>query len=256
MNLEGKRALVTGATSGIGKACAVTLAGRGARVVLVARRGNLLDEAARAINAVREGAALALPADLAVAAERERCVGEAAAALGGLDILVNSAGILEGGTTETTSLDDFDRTMEINVRALFHLSKLAVPHLEPRKGTIVNLSSVAGLRPYPGILAYCVSKAAVDQMTRCMSLEMAPKGIRVNAVNPGVVRTNLHLSGGMTETNYAAFLERGKETHPLGRVGTPEEVAEVVAFLASDDAGWITGITMSVDGGRANASAR
>jgi len=256
MSLTGKRALVTGATSGIGKACAGALAGRGARVVLAARRRGLLEEAAGAINGLRAGAASAVEADLASAEGRRHCVAEAVSRLGGLDILVNSAGILEGGTLESTELEDWDRTMEINVRSLFHLSRLALPHLEASRGTIINLSSVAGVRPYPGILAYCVSKAAVDQMTRCLSLELGPKGIRVNAVNPGVVRTNLHLSGGMSAENYAAFLERGKETHPLGRVGTAEEVADAVVFLASSDAAWITGITMSVDGGRANVAAR
>ena len=109
---------------------------------------------------------------------------------------------------------------------------------------------------FPGILAYCVSKAAVDQITRCLSLELGPVGVRVNAVNPGVVVTNLHRAGGMDEEAYAAFLERGATTHPLGRVGQPEDVASSILFLASDTAGWITGATLSVDGGRAQTSLR
>jgi len=115
---------------------------------------------------------------------------------------------------------------------------------------------VAGPRPYGGLLAYCVSKAAVDHLTRCLSLDLAPSGVRVNALNPGVVVTNLHRSGGMSETDYAAFLERGKSTHPIGRVGTTDDIAALALFLASDKAGWITGGTFSVDGGRALASAR
>jgi NAD(P)-dependent dehydrogenase (short-subunit alcohol dehydrogenase family) len=118
------------------------------------------------------------------------------------------------------------------------------------------VSSVTGLRSFPGVLAYCVSKAAVDQLTRCAALELAPKGIRVNAVNPGVVLSNLHRAGGMQEENYAAFLQHSKTTHPLGRVGEASEVAELILFLASDRARWITGATVSIDGGRALTCAR
>ena len=133
---------------------------------------------------------------------------------------------------------------------------LAVPFLAKSRGNIINLSSVAGLRSFPGVLAYCVSKAAVDQLTRCAALELAPKGIRVNAVNPGVVVTQIHRRGGMSEDDYAAFLEHSKTTHPLGRVGDADEVADLILFLASDRAGWITGATYSIDGGRALTCAR
>lgn len=260
MSLTGKRALVTGGSSGIGAACAVALAGRGARVAVAARRRDLLDQTIARISAkagsARSDAARAVVADLSKERDRERCVEESVRFLGGLDILVNSAGILEGGTIDTTTLEAWDRTMEINVRSIFHLTRLSLPHLEASKGCIVNLSSVAGPRAYPGVVAYCVSKAAVDQLTRCLSLELGPRGIRVNAVNPGVVPTNLHRAGGMSESDYAAFLERGKSTHALGRVGTVEEVAEAVVFLASPQSSWTTGVTLSVDGGRANVSAR
>ena len=125
-----------------------------------------------------------------------------------------------------------------------------------RKGNIVNISSVAGTRSFPNVLAYAVSKSAIDQLTRCSALELAPKGIRVNAVNPGVVVTNIHTRGGMDDVSYAAFLERSKETHPIGRPGTPREVAELVYYLASEKAGWITGATYEIDGGRGQTCAR
>jgi NAD(P)-dependent dehydrogenase (short-subunit alcohol dehydrogenase family) len=118
------------------------------------------------------------------------------------------------------------------------------------------VSSVTGLRAFPGVLAYCVSKAGVDQLTRCAALELAPHGVRVNAVNPGVTVTNLHRRSGVDEEKYAAFLERAQTTHPLGRAGEPEEIAELIWFLASDRAGWITGETISIDGGRHLTCAR
>jgi NAD(P)-dependent dehydrogenase (short-subunit alcohol dehydrogenase family) len=126
----------------------------------------------------------------------------------------------------------------------------AAPHLKARKGAIVNVSSVNGLRSFAGVLAYCVSKAGMDHLTRCAALEMAPLGVRVNAVNPGVTVTNLHRRGGMNETQYGAFLDRAKETHPLGRPGQPDEVAALILFLASEKAGWMTGETIPIDGGR------
>ncbi|HEY3177068.1 MAG TPA: glucose 1-dehydrogenase [Candidatus Polarisedimenticolia bacterium] len=251
--LSGKSALVTGGGSGIGRAIALAFAREGARVVIAGRRPGPLRETA---SSAPGGSIHCVTADVTLEEDRVRLVETTVATLGSLDLLVNSAGILEGGTFESTDLEAWDRTMDINVRSVLALTRLAAPHLIARRGNIVNLSSVAGLRPYAGVLAYCVSKAAVDQLTRCLSLELAPRGVRVNALNPGVVVTNLHLSGGMSETDYAAFLERGKSTHPLGRVGAAEEVASLALFLASDRAGWITGGTFSVDGGRALASAR
>ena len=134
--------------------------------------------------------------------------------------------------------------------------QLCVPALQATRGSIVNVSSVTGLRAFPGVLAYCVSKAGVDQLTRCTALELAASGVRVNAVNPGVVVTGLHKRGGMNEADYQAFLARSSGTHPLGRVGTPEEVAELIYYLASTRAAWITGVTYSIDGGRAETCAR
>jgi NAD(P)-dependent dehydrogenase (short-subunit alcohol dehydrogenase family) len=255
MELSGKAALITGGGSGLGRAIALEFAAHGADVVIAGRREGALSSTVAAHQG-SQGSLRALQADVTREEERERLVRETVAALGGLDILVNSAGILQGGTLASTDLDAWDRSMDVNLRSVFALTRLASTHLIARRGCIINLSSVAGLRPYAGVLAYCVSKAAVDQLTRCLSLELAPSGVRVNALNPGVVVTDLHRSGGMSAADYAAFLERGKTTHPIGRVGQPEDVAALALFLASPRSSWITGGTFSVDGGRALASAR
>ena len=246
---------MTGATSGIGRATALRFAEEGARVAAVGRDEAEVGRVVAEIEG-RGGAALAVRADVTNEGDARRAVEETAAAFGGLDVLVNAAGIISNGTVETTALADWDAMMAVNLRAVFHLMQLAAPHLERRPGSVVNVSSVTGLRAFPGVLAYCVSKAGVDQLTRCAALELAPKGVRVNAVNPSVVVTDIHRRGGMDEEAYAAFLENSKRTHPLGRVGSAAEVAELVLFLASDRASWITGATHSIDGGRAQTCAR
>ena len=251
----GKVAFVTGATSGIGQACAIAFAEVGANVVCVGRNEAALKEVEQKIREIGSKA-LTIRADVAREDEAERAVQQATDAFGGIDVLVNAAGHISSGTIENTSLTAWDDMMNVNVRAAFVLMQKAVPSLIDRRGNIVNVSSVTGLRAFPGVLAYCVSKAALDQLTRCASLELAAKGVRVNAVNPGVVATQIHKRGGMSEEAYAAFLEHSKSTHPLGRTGRPEEVASLVLFLASDDASWITGATYSIDGGRAQTCAR
>jgi NAD(P)-dependent dehydrogenase (short-subunit alcohol dehydrogenase family) len=247
------KVLVTGASSGIGRATAELFARSGATVAMVARRENVLKEIAQSLGSKN---VYAITADITDHAQAERCVAKAVEQMGGLDVLVNAAGILKSGALENTSLAAWDETMSANLRSMFHLMQLALPHLERSRGNIVNVSSVTGLRAFPGVLAYCVSKAGTDQLTRCAALELAPKGVRVNAVNPGVVVTSLHRAGGMAAEAYEGFLERSKSTHPLGRVGRPEEIAELICFLASERATWITGETVSIDGGRQLTCAR
>ncbi len=249
MEFDGKVAIVTGATSGIGMTTAFRFAEQGARVAAVGRRKEILSKVQRAN--IRTYAV-----DLINEQETSTFARRTLEDFGGVDILVNAAGIIANGTIENTSLADYDLMMNINVRSVLQLTQLLLPSIIERKGNIVNVSSVTGLRAFPNVFAYCVSKAAVDQFTRCAALELAPKGVRVNAVNPGVVRTNLHLNSGMNEDNYAAFVERSKTTHPLGRIGQPEEIADLILFLASSKAGWITGATYSIDGGRALTCAR
>jgi NAD(P)-dependent dehydrogenase (short-subunit alcohol dehydrogenase family) len=251
---DGKVALVTGASSGIGRATALGLARGGASVGIVGRDRKELDEVAREMGGERNTRVIA--ADLSTEEGCRAAVERTVEAFGGLDVLVNSAGIIATGTIETTTFADWRRMMDINLDSTFRLMQLALPHLEKRKGNIVNVSSVNGIRAFAGVLAYCVSKAAVDQLTRCSAMELAAKGVRVNAVNPGVTVTNLHRRSGMDPDRYAASLEHSKTTHPLGRVGRPEEVADLILFLASDKAGFITGASHPIDGGRHQTCAR
>jgi NAD(P)-dependent dehydrogenase (short-subunit alcohol dehydrogenase family) len=252
---SGKAVLVTGATSGIGNACALAFAERGAAVACVGRNREALGKVCDTIRSMGSQA-LPIKADLSVDDELDDAVEKTIEIFGGIDVLVNAAGHISSGTIENTSAEAWDDMMNVNVRAAFRLIQKAMPSLSDRKGNVVNVSSVTGLRSFPGVLAYCVSKAAVDQLTRCAALEVAAKGVRVNAVNPGVVVTEIHKRGGMNQEDYAAFLERSKQTHPLGRVGRPQEIAALVTFLASSDASWITGATYSIDGGRALTCAR
>jgi len=246
--------LVSGASSGIGRACALALGEAGAQVIAAGRRKERLAEVASAIEKAG-GQALVVDGDVRDEATCARWVNAAVERFGGLDGLVNAAGVLGNGGIANTATEEWDRVFDSNVRSLFLLTRAAAPELAKRKGAVVNLSSVAATRPYANLLGYCVSKAAVDMLTRCAALDLAPDGVRVNAVNPGVVVTELHTATNAV-ADYPGFLERSKTTHPLGRVGKPEEIASLILYLLSDEASWMTGSTIAIDGGRALMSAR
>ena len=170
----------------------------------------------------------------------------------GLDVLVNNAGVMYLDSLNTLTSETFDITMNVNVKSALKLTQLSIEHLEKSTiKSIVNVSSIAGLRAYPGALAYKISKAAMDQLTRCSALDLAPKGIRVNSVNPGVIdSTDLFNRSGMTAVECTAYLNQCKRIHPMGRPGRVDEVAKAIAFLASEDASFICGQTLAIDGGR------
>ncbi|KAJ8285597.1 hypothetical protein GJAV_G00028650 [Gymnothorax javanicus] len=249
-SLKGKVALITGASSGIGAATSVLFAKLGAQLALNGRNIENLSKIAE--QCIENGAAqpLLVPGDLSDVNTVKRTVEQTLSHFGRLDVLINSAGILAMGSIESTSLEQYDEVMNVNVRSVYFLTHLCVPHLIKTKGSIVNVSSVNGQRSFPGVLAYCMSKSAIDQFTCCTALELAAKQVRVNSVCPGVIITEVHRRAGLDEEQYARFLERCKETHALGRPGEVDEVAQAIAFLASDAASYITGVNLPVDGGR------
>lgn len=248
--LEGRVVLVTGASSGIGAAAAVRFGELGCKLVLVARSAAGLEGVAGRCREAGATAVTVLSHDLAVPGQCEAAVAGAVRQFGQLDVLVNSAGILMSGGVENLTGENYDLVMNINTRAAFLLTQAAVPHLLATRGNVIHVSSVTGIRAFPGVLGYCMSKAALDQLVRCAALELGGRGVRVNSVNPGVIVTDCHKRGGMEAEQYEQFLQHSTTTHALGRVGQPAEVADLIAFLASDRAAFITGQTIGIDGGR------
>lgn len=257
--LSSLKCLVTGASSGIGRETCRVLSLQGAKVVGTGRNKAELS------SLKNEGAIVDfLVADLTKPGECERIVTEASRALDGLTTVVNAAGVLKGGAMGTIDLANYKVNMACNTQAPFEIMIHAIPFLKDSKEffpSIVNVSSVNGKQSFAGCATYCMSKAALDQLTRCASVDLAVDGIRVNAVNPGVIRTNLQKTGGLSDEKYLEFINRSIETtHPiaasLGRVGEPEEVGELIAFLVSDKAKFITGECVAIDGGRQNLGAR
>lgn len=248
MAFTDKVVIITGASSGIGAGAAIYFSKHGAKLTITGRNEeNLLDTKSKCL-----GEVYLVAADVNVESDRAKIVNETFKKFGKIDVLVNNAGLGENGDILTTTLDQFDLVMNTNVRSVFHLTQLAVPYLIKTKGNVVNISSVAGPRQFPNLLAYCMSKAAMDQFTKCVALELAPKNVRVNAVNPAFIVTNFHKRLGMDDETYEKFKDRAKETHALGRAGTIDETSKAIAFLANnDESSFITGTCLLVDGGKA-----
>uniref|UniRef100_A0A8D8AC35 3-oxoacyl-[acyl-carrier-protein] reductase FabG n=1 Tax=Culex pipiens TaxID=7175 RepID=A0A8D8AC35_CULPI len=250
MDFNGKVVIITGASSGIGAGTAKYLAKLGASLVLTGRNEESLQQTGKDCEAVGKVKPLLVVADVTKEEDNTRVIDETVKKFGKLDVLVNNAGKGVGGSIESTSMSQFDDCMNTNLRGVFHLTQLAVPYLIKSKGNIVNVSSVAGTRSFPNVLAYCISKAALDQFTRCVALELAPKGVRVNSVNPAVIITDFQRRLGMDDPTYEAYLKHSDSVHAMGRVGRASEVAAAIAFLGSDAASFTTGSQLCVDGGK------
>jgi len=241
-NLQGRRALVTGASRGIGAEIVRRLAADGASVAFTYGRSSA--EAEKLVAEVTDagGKAVAIQADSADADQVAKSVDDAVAQLGGLDVLVNNAGVAVLRDVESFTLEEFDRQLAINVRAVFVAIQRAVPHLES-DGRIINIGSINADRvPAPGLAAYAMTKAAVAGLTRGLARELGPRGITVNNVQPGPIATDMNPDEG-------EFAASAKELMAIGRYGHPSDVAGVVGYLAGRDTGYITGANWNVDGG-------
>jgi NAD(P)-dependent dehydrogenase (short-subunit alcohol dehydrogenase family) len=241
LGLEGRACLVTGSTGGIGLAVARLLIEEGARVATCGRR-----------EAPGVGEALHVTADLSQPGQPERAVAEAAAALEGLDVLVNNVAVARQARFEEVADEEWDAYWQLNVMSYVRAVRAALPHLRARRGAIVNVSSTAGKRPSTGMPHYSVTKAAVLSLSRLVADLYAADGIRCNAVTPGPTRTEAWLGeGGLADQqgDREQALARAAAGRPLGRMAEPEEIASVVAFLASERASYVTGAAWSADGG-------
>jgi NAD(P)-dependent dehydrogenase (short-subunit alcohol dehydrogenase family) len=249
--LYGKVALISGAGSGIGRAPAQLFAAEGAAVAVLDLRAVAADETVAKIVA-DGGRAVSLVANVASADEVEAAVATAISALGRLDVVYNNAGVDSKGSVADATEDDWDRAFAVNAKGTFLVSRAAVPHLiEAGGGSIINQGSVAALVGVPNFAAYCAAKGAVVALTRSMAVDLAQHQIRVNVICPGTVFTPLMEPMLMArgDGDLQAGLAKTLLKYPIGRLGTPEDIARVALFLACDDAAFLTGSTVTADGG-------
>lgn len=248
MKLKGKVAVITGGTEGIGFATAKLFLKEGARVVITGRSEV---KGARALKRLSNLGEIAfVRGDVSRPADAKRMIECAVDKFGRLDILFNNAGIYLEKLAEDTTEKELDRIIDVNLKGTFLVTKFAIPHMKMQGGgSVINNSSDAGLIGNRSCPAYCASKGGVTVLTKALALDCAKFGIRVNSVNPGTIDTQMLAAEVRSSHDPVEYLKRANEEQPMGRVGRPEEVAQAVLFLASDEASFVTGAALSVDGG-------
>jgi 3-oxoacyl-[acyl-carrier protein] reductase len=245
-DLKGKVAVVTGGSKGIGAAIAKALSAAGAAVVVNYASSKTDAEHVVAAIAAKGGKAIAVKGDVAKPTDVERLFDETKKAFGRLDVLVNNAGVYKYVPIEQTTADEFNRQFNTNVLGTLLAIKEAVKHFGPNGGSIINMSSVVSLKPVATAAIYSATKSAIDAITRALAVELGPRKIRVNAIAPGLTETEGTHDAGMIGSD---FQKASLATIPLGRLGQPDDIARVAVFLASDNAGWITGERIPASGG-------
>jgi NAD(P)-dependent dehydrogenase (short-subunit alcohol dehydrogenase family) len=244
--LKSKTAIVTGAGSGIGRACALALAREGAQVALVGRRRGPLERTAHEIG----DSALALAADVSKRDEIDRVVEQTVTRFGGLNVLLNNAGVLHIGTAEQITEEQWDETFNINVRGLWLLSRAVLPQMRKAgAGSIINMASVLGINGARNRASYAPSKGAVVLLTKCMAIDHGHEHIRVNAICPSFVETDITAAVIRKAPDPTSVRSERIAVHPIGRLGQPEDIAGLAVYLGSDESSWVTGAVFPVDGG-------
>lgn len=247
-SLKNKVAIITGSSSGIGQATAVLFSKYGCKVVLTGRNEQRLNETVKLLHNKSNDMYLTLVGNIVDREFQKKIVDETIAKFGKLDILINNAGIFHFGTIFDITEENFDDMSNTNFKAVVFLTQLCVPHLIASKGVVVNNASVSAIKSIHNVIAYGPLKAALSHFTKCLALELADKGVRANAINPGFVDTPLHHTPLGLDKDFRAAVKSG---HPLGRFTTPEEIALSIGYLASDMSSFTTGITLLADGGMA-----
>ncbi|KAI6240376.1 hypothetical protein M3Y99_00469700 [Aphelenchoides fujianensis] len=252
MSFVDKAVIITGSSSGIGQASSLLFAKKGANITIHGQNAEKLQRAVKLLQSlgIPDSTFLSVCGPIESESVQKRLIDETVEKFGRVDVLVNNAGLTNRNDLEPNALENFDHVMNVNVRAVISLTRLAVPELSKTKGAVVNVSSAAGHQTAPSFTPYCLSKAALDHYTRNAAVEYAPLGIRVNCVSPGFALTSISEHYGVRSDQMESFFKSYVDQNvPLGRFAKPEEIGNCILFLASPKSSYITGANLYVDGG-------